>query len=479
MKQALHILLKDVRGLQSQIVLLMALIACFVWVDLHTISNIAIAMEVVLTAAVWFLIARAIHEDGLADDDEFWITRPYERGSLLGAKVLMAVFVVAVPLLIADAAILATQSISVTDHLAGLALRQLYVSLWLIVPPFALSAVTRTAAQNVVAWIAMAAIGVLTWFPGLVGTNNDFRLENEKYALAAALVIAGVAAWLQFSFRRTTVARVMVAAAILLPSPPFPESAALAIEQLRNSAPEQTSRISITPAAQSIAEAPESGYQGSRHCVKVPIRVEGVPAGWSVAVLSQDDRFASAGRTWNSGWHEETSRPDSLSVCESGELDSHSASLHTSIALAVYQPEKPVRVKATFDTFEAPGIGTCRFVPVTQTETKQYALGCATAVWLPPSGDVGVAGRVSPSAPIAPVEFAWAPFHLLPGLSPVYRWGTLEIDEGVDYFDQATGVMPRFGLRSLIKESGEIEFRPLKRVAVLRREISVRQVRFQ
>ncbi|HEY4089330.1 MAG TPA: hypothetical protein VGM43_25545, partial [Bryobacteraceae bacterium] len=409
MRQALHIFLKDVRGLQFQIVLLMALISCFAWLDTRLISNLVIALELILTTAVWFLIARAIHEDGLADDDEFWLTRPYARSSLLGAKVLMAIVVVAVPLFIADAAILATQSISVTDHLIELALRQLYVSLWLIVPPFAISAVTRTAAQNVVAWIAMAAIGVLTWFPGLVGIQNDFRLENEKYALAAALIIAGVAAWLQFSFRRTTLTRVMVAAAILLPSPPFPESAALAIEQLRNSEPQRTSRISVTAAAQSLVEPAESGYQGSRHCVHVPIRVAGVPDGWRAVVLSQDDRLESAAGTWSSGWHQGVSRPDSLSVCESGQPDSQPFSLRTSVALAVYEPEKPIRIKATFDTFEAPGIGTCRFVQTGQTDTKQYILGCATAVWLPPPGEAGVAGKESPSEPLAPSEFAWTP----------------------------------------------------------------------
>jgi hypothetical protein len=433
-------------------------------------------MEVILTAAVWFLIARAIHEDGLADDDEFWITRPYERGSLLGAKILMAVFVVAVPLFFADAAILATASISVADHLGGLVLRQLYVSLWLIVPPFAISAVTRTAAQNVLGWIAMAAIAVMTWFPGLVSMNNDFRLENEKYALAAALVIAGVAVWVQFSFRRTAVTRVMVLAAILLPSPPFPESAALAIEQLRNSASEQTSRISVTATAQSVAEEIESGYQGSRHCVHVPIRVEGAPAGWNVQILSQNDHFESDGETWSSGWHQGTSRADSLSVCEDGELDSGHASLRTSIALAVYVPETPVRVKATLHTFEVPGVGTCGFVHAME---KQYILACKAAVWTPSSGEVGVAGKVSPSAQIAPVEFPWTPFGLMPGLSPIYGWTTLQMDEGRDQFDPKTGEMPSFGLRTLMNDGGEIEFQPVRRVAVLRREISVRQVRFQ
>jgi hypothetical protein len=477
-RQAFRIFRKDVRALRLQIVLLMALIASFVWLDLHPISTLVIGIEVILTAAVWFLMGRAIHEDGLADDDEFWLTRPYERRSLLGSKILMAIFAVAVPLFVADAAILSFQSLPVAPHLAGLALRQVYVSLCLIVPPFAIASVSRTGAQAVLTWIAMAAIAVLTWFPGLVGINNDFRLENEKYALMTALVIAGVAAWLQFFFRKTALTRLMVAAAILLPSPPFPESAAFAIEQLRNSEPQQTARISVTATAQRIAGEAALGFESSRHCVHVPVQVDGVPPGWRVEVLSQDDRFESDGRTWTSGWHQGIARADSLSVCETGDPDSRPAALHTSIALAVYRPGKPIRVKATLNSFEAQGIGTCRFVQSAQLDTKQYMLICATAVWLPPSGEVGVAGRESPSAPIATAELPWTPFGLLPGFSPVYRWATLQIDEGFDYFDRVKGIMPRFGLKSLMKDGGEIEFRPMRRVAVLRREVSVSEVQF-
>jgi hypothetical protein len=221
------------------------------------------------------------------------------------------------------------------------------------------------------------------------------------------------------------------------------------------------------------------GYQGSRHCVDVPVRAEGVPPGWRVEVLSQDDRFESGAKTWNSGWHQAASRKDSLSVCEAGNRESGPVSVRTSVALAVYQPETPVRVRTTLDSFEVPGIGTCQFVPVTQMQgLKQYTLTCRTAVWVPPSGEVGVAGKQDPSAPIAPADLPWTPFGLLPGLSPVYRWTALQMDEGIDVFDRSKGIMPRSGLRSLIREGGEIEFRPAKRVAVLRREISVREIRF-
>ena len=64
--------------------------------------------------------------------NQFWLTRPYERGSLLFAKILMAVLVVGVPLFMANCVILATQSLPVAGNLGGLVLRQLITAIWLM-----------------------------------------------------------------------------------------------------------------------------------------------------------------------------------------------------------------------------------------------------------------------------------------------------------------------------------------------------------
>ena len=73
MKQALHIFLKDVRGYRIPIAVLMAAIAWFTvfearqGLQLGNPGDLGMVTEIVLAAAVWFLIARAVHEDALPD----------------------------------------------------------------------------------------------------------------------------------------------------------------------------------------------------------------------------------------------------------------------------------------------------------------------------------------------------------------------------------------------------------------------------
>ena len=98
-------------------------------------------------------------------------------------------------------------------------------------------------------------------------------------------------------------------------------------------------------------------------------------------------------------------------------------------------------------------------------------------MWLPPQGNVVVANDDTWSSAIARTEYAWAPFELLPGFSPVYKWITMPMDEGTKE-PPPFGEESRFGLTSMIRFGAEFEFRTTKQVAVVRREIAVSEVRF-
>ena len=55
----------------------------------------------------WFLlIVRVVHEEVLASDRQFWVTRPYEWKKLLAAKVLFLVVFVNLPLFIVQMVLL-------------------------------------------------------------------------------------------------------------------------------------------------------------------------------------------------------------------------------------------------------------------------------------------------------------------------------------------------------------------------------------
>jgi hypothetical protein len=113
MTGAMHIIRKDVRRLRPLLALWFAVVVVRVGLSLsgtaavveslstdmllQQLSEAIVMVELLLTALI---VARLIHEEALVGLTAFWLTRPYERGTLLRAKLLFAILVlVAVPLL--------------------------------------------------------------------------------------------------------------------------------------------------------------------------------------------------------------------------------------------------------------------------------------------------------------------------------------------------------------------------------------------
>src|SRR5580700_5254187 len=97
MRQALHIFKKDVRHLRWEIALVL-LMAMLPFVDLRIapgaglVSSDGSSIWISLLPLFWFLLAgRVIHSEALPGTKQFWLTRPYSRASLLGAKMLFLV----------------------------------------------------------------------------------------------------------------------------------------------------------------------------------------------------------------------------------------------------------------------------------------------------------------------------------------------------------------------------------------------------
>lgn len=477
MKQALHIFRKDVRRLWRHIAAVMLAIACFAALDARTVAggeNGSGIIEFVVCAAVWLLIARAVHEEALPGENQFWLTRPYERGSLLASKIMMAVFTVAVPLFVADCAILSMQSLPLGGNLGGLLLRQLVRAAWLILPPLAIASITRTITECVLVWLVALAIAGLGYFPGT--TVPDFRAVNEKYALIVALVLMPCALWRQYFRRGTRGSRAMIAAAVLLPVLPFPEPAAVAIEGIWNDP--AAAGITLTPKVQSISVPPPTVQRTSR-CASIPVSVSGMQPGWRLAVLSWKDTFAAGGNTWSMSWWpagggERTRNLDFVKSGAAGAIDAclSSAALQesgaggpftadVSVTLAVMAEDPPIRITAGVQPFDVPGIGRCRFQY--SPGTDKYALGCTAPVWFPKEGLVGIGPMDSWKIEISLFRYPWMPMNLLPGMSPVYKWVTMPMD---------------IQIRDAIANGGQIEFSPERQIAMIRREVEVKEGRF-
>jgi hypothetical protein len=263
-----------------------------------------------------------------------------------------------------------------------------------------------------------------------------------------------------------------MAIAVLLPLLPFPMPAALAIEGLQNDP--ATSGISLVADSESIAEQPRAGTV-YMHCAPLPVSVKGVQPGWRLTVLGQEDAFTAGGKTrsverGSTGWlparFDFEGGSGIVDVClnASGlkDLGTGPLAMHTSIALAVLAEDPPVRIKATLSPFSVPGIGTCQF-QLGIDFRRNYELACKAPVWFPRQGRV-IAGPLDSWSPvISTPPYPWAPMNLLPGMSPVYKWVTLLLD---------------MQIREAIANGGEIEFKTATPIAILRRELTAKEVRF-
>jgi hypothetical protein len=468
MRQAVHILAKDVRRLWLQITALMLAIVCFAAFDFSGNGD-PTNIEFVVGAAVWFLIARAVHEESLPGENQFWLTRPYGRGSLLLSKVLLAIFLVGVPFFLADCAILAMQAFPVGANLGGLVLRQLVTGAWLILPPLVIASITRTITEDVMVWLVALGIAGLAYFPGT--SIPDFRASNEKYELVIGLALLLVVLCRQYFRRGATVSRALFAVAVLLPILPFPEPAALAIEGLGNDP--AASGITVSASGESVVEQVTTPANDV-HCALVMISFAGLRPDWRIEVLSQQDSFEAGGRSASMGWRPRGYKKSGQSGgVESGTINvclttqkllelgaAGAVQVHARIALAVFQADKPSSVTAGLEPFDIPGVGRCH-VQYSSAADK-YALACKAPVWFPRAGRVVVGSVDSWSSEISFFHYPWAPLDLLPGMSPVYRWTTLPLDNQI---------------RDAISVGGQIEFRPETRIAVLQRDVYVSDAR--
>ena len=112
MSQTLHIVRKDVRRLRWVLVLWVVVLAMRVAFSLFTLTlaesantsfnlrqlfSPIVTIELLITALI---VVRLVHEEALVGFTPFWLTRPYDRGALVRAKLLLAtVVLVGLPLL--------------------------------------------------------------------------------------------------------------------------------------------------------------------------------------------------------------------------------------------------------------------------------------------------------------------------------------------------------------------------------------------
>jgi hypothetical protein len=295
MRQAIHILRKDIRHLWVEIAVVLAANGLFAFIHTHQAfwllkaripqTVAAFFASFLLPVSWWVLIVRAIHGEPLTGDREFWPTRPYSWKSLLAAKAMFILLFVNLPILAAQASILQSHGFHLRSELTSLLWNQVLLTAALFLPVAAIGALTAGIVQFLLIGLVTFAVLLLLSLQFSVfattmagGTWGPMEWIRLSYTLVVvALAALAILIW-QYARRRTIAARVAAGAVVVAVGlgAPFSWTQAFSMQ----------SRFSSQPAAgNSVHAGWNTGFQwmtkalvhpGRGVDLNIPLQVTGV-----------------------------------------------------------------------------------------------------------------------------------------------------------------------------------------------------------
>jgi hypothetical protein len=319
MKQILNIFIKDFRHHWREVAASLALMVAFAWLEVRgwtgeygvgiDISTVLIdryltGLVTALLPISWaFLIVRVVQGDSLVGDRQFWVTRPYDWKKLLSAKAVFVLASINFPLLLLDVFLLVKAGFRPTSYLAGLLWMQVLMILYFFLSAIALSTVTATLAQ-----ILLAVLLIALYMIGMVGLTQLIPYSNfsDRGDWLSAVLLIGTALaviLLQYTRRQTARARWLVAACgaaitfIALVTPYRTEMA----REYPLSTPGQF-HLALLP-----AKAFDSGEfiyaADGKVALRFPLSITGIPDESFVQLNGTTLTLENAdGLRWDSGW---------------------------------------------------------------------------------------------------------------------------------------------------------------------------------
>lgn len=282
MKQAIHIFRKDVRRLWPLALVVVCLFALYgMSPNDNGASGILAALAVI---ACWTVGAHLIHEDALAEEAPFWITRPYNRMSLLAAKALFLFVFEFLPLLASGVLLEARNGVDVFATAGNLLAFDIEISLWLILPILAIGAITnniRAFAGSVIA-VFFCSFAAARWTVTHLDMGSSIPLPDGTNILAWApgILAAFCVIGLQYALRKTQWSRVALAVAVIASCFLMERnSVALASNHIVNPPDFDLRQLKI-----SFDETTPPSYDAGLEiirgiCATVALKVQGLPAG--------------------------------------------------------------------------------------------------------------------------------------------------------------------------------------------------------
>jgi len=395
MKQTLHIFAKDARRFWPEIAVSLAITALFVriypnqWLTqagLYAVSGwggfagpggvqlLASVLSVLVPVGWWILIARVVHGESLVGDRQFWLTRPYEWKKLLAAKVLFLLVFLYLPFVIAQLVLLAEAAFQPFGYMPGLLFDLMLVTGVLIVPLFALAAVTSSFAR-----MALIIVGVLLGFIGFGMLSAHFAgpsvsvPSKDHFSIPVMLCVCAAVIALQYAMRRTWLSRSVLIGLFLVVAGPGigpgngPVDRAYAVRADKQNTPIQIAFLQ--DANHRVTGAPVEGDK--RVEINIPVLISGIVDG--IVIMPENVRVsggAADGAQWSTPWqsvygsHYVSDTTDSsisfmISRSVYEKFKSEPIQLQLTLALTQAQAGEVTRIPLPATEFSVPGFGVC------------------------------------------------------------------------------------------------------------------------
>ncbi len=385
MKQILHIFAKDFRHFWPEILISLALLGALVWIfpstwlsrgDFVTSlleERLVALLTLLIPVSWWLLIARVIHAEAMVGDRQFWVTRPYEWKKLLGAKALFLLAFLYSPLLIAQCLLLFRAGFHPLSFLPGLLFNLLLITTGIVLPLFAIAAVTATFAR-----LTLTLFAGLVCFIGYVAISLYFADDapipySDHFSMPLVLLFCGAVVVVQYAARRVWISRLLLIALpvlLVLSGMAVSEFTVMDRDYPRGRAgqepPLQLTLLRDTP-------HPATAYliRAKQVQVSIPLQASGVVEGY--ALIGGPVKFtvdAANGSHWTSPWQARNNQQYLPGTSESwitvqmsraffDQVKSTPATLHFTVALTRVQAGKVRSIPLSARDFSVPDFGIC------------------------------------------------------------------------------------------------------------------------
>lgn len=410
MNQALHIFSKDTRHLRWEILVSLALLAAYLWAAPHewtqsfvrlgatasgsvAMSLAGEALSVLIPVSWWLMITRAVHAENLVGDQQWWVTKPYDWASLLGAKLLFLAAFVFAPIFLVQCLLLARAGFHPNAVLPALGVHLAVLGLVIVLPLLAIATITSTIARS-----TLTALGVLLAIVAAVAGLVNYAVEAGDFAVSGtgwlfeAVFVAGIggAIVLQYARRLQWRARLIMLGTVAL-------LIVLALLPTTSSMVRRVYRPTSGPLQFALDTGNKSYAQGlvrNMVAISVPIKLSGIAPGTGVVIEgAQTTLEAPDGQRSTTPWlsqyagvylpGDDLGGTGNLNVRTPRWFQAREAgkplTLHVRFAVAELRAGQPVQIAMPAHEFEVPGFAIC--TPQEISVPGQFStLSCRSAV---------------------------------------------------------------------------------------------------